>query len=79
MDEAAAELRVIDEIPDVDEHDGLSQAMSGLSVASGNGADAADLPDIDEIPDMEEDLEGEDDATVAAPKKASTPGVIDAG
>lgn len=76
---AGGEPAVIDEIPDVDEHDGVSQAMSGMSLSSGKAADAADIPDIDDIPDMEEeDLEGEDDAAVVAPKKATTSGVVDA-
>lgn len=73
------EERVIDEIPDADEHDELSHGMSGLSVSSANVTGAGEIPDMDEIPDMEEDdLEGEDDAAVAAPKKATTSGLVDA-
>ena len=78
-DELAAEARVIEDIPDVDDHDELSHGMSGLSMTSKGAGSAADIPDIDDIPDMEEeDLEGEDDAAVAAPKKAATSGSIDA-
>ncbi|KAI0339927.1 hypothetical protein BDW22DRAFT_1431406 [Trametopsis cervina] len=77
-EDPSTEPHDIDEIPDVDEHDGVSNAMSGLSL--GKGAEAADIPDLDEIPDMEEEgLEDEDDAAVAAPKKpAAAAGVIDA-
>lgn len=68
----ADDLRVIDEIPDADDHDELSHGMGGLSMSSAHAA-GEEIPDIDEIPDMEEeDLEGEDDAAVAAPKKAAT-------
>lgn len=74
--DSAAELGVIDDIPDVD--DQLSHAMADTSL-SAKGGEPADIPDIDEIPDMEEEgLEDEDDAAVAAPKVTSpVVGVID--
>ena len=80
--DSSSEPREIDEIPDADEHDDISHTMGNMSLSSGNASAPADIPDIDDIPDMEEeDLEGEDDAAVVAPKKAvaTTNSVIDAG
>lgn len=72
----------IHEIPDVDDHgdESITQGIGGLSLDTGKDSSAPDIPDMDEIPDMEEeDLEGEDEAAVAAPKTAApSPGVIDA-
>ena len=72
----------IDEIPDVDEHgdESITQGIGGLSLDTGKDSSAADIPDMDEIPDMEEEnLEGEDEAAVAAPRTGEpSPGVIDA-
>ena len=72
----------IDEIPDVDDHtdEDVSRGMGGLSLDGGKASGANEIPDMDDIPDMEEeDLEGEDEAAVAAPKSAApAPGVIDA-
>lgn len=69
----------IDDIPDVDDENGVTNALGDLSLNGGKGAEPAEIPDIDEIPDMEEeDLEGEDDAAVAAPKKPAASKIIDA-
>lgn len=74
--DAAGEVGVIDDIPDVDEQ--LSHNMAHTSLSS-KGGEPADIPDMDEIPDMEEEgLEDEDDAAVAAPKVSTpTTGIID--
>lgn len=72
--EAAGNAGDLQEIPDVDEQ--LSSAMGGASLSSNTAEDHEAIPDIDDIPDMEEeDLEGEDDAAVVAPKPSA---VIDA-
>ncbi len=71
----------MDEIPDVDEHNEIvSDAMGNMSLSSGKASGPADMPDMDEIPDMEEeDLEGDDDAAVSAPKTvAPASRIIDA-
>jgi ubiquitin-like-conjugating enzyme ATG3 len=76
--DSSAEPAEIDEIPDVDDHDDISHAMGDMSLKAGKGMEPAEIPDLDEIPDMEEEgLEDEDDAAVAAPKKTTTPNVID--
>ncbi|KAJ3554572.1 hypothetical protein NM688_g3035 [Phlebia brevispora] len=78
---AAAAPGDIDEIPDVDDHtdEDVAQGMGGLSLSSGKSSGPANIPDMDDIPDMEEeDLEGDDEAAVAAPKTtAPALGVID--
>ncbi|KAF7797610.1 hypothetical protein EIP86_008810 [Pleurotus ostreatoroseus] len=79
---SAAVAGDIDEIPDVDvdDHldDSMARGMGGMSLSSGTDA-GAEIPDMDDIPDMEEeDLEGDDEAAVAAPKAAApAAGVID--
>lgn len=58
----------------------MSNALGGLSLNGGRGSEPTEIPDIDDIPDMEEeDLEGEDDAAVAAPKQPAASKIIDAG
>ena len=72
----------IDEIPDVDDHtdEDVARGLGGLSLDSGKSSGPTEIPDMDDIPDMEEeDLEGEDEAAVVAPKSAEpASGVIDA-
>ena len=68
--DAGAHVGTIDDIPDVDDADGeVAGAMVHLNL--GGGGAPAEIPDMDEIPDMEEDLEGEDEATAAAPKASN--------
>ena len=65
----------------MDDHtdEDVSRGMGGLSLDGGKASGAGEIPDMDDIPDMEEeDLEGEDDAAVAAPKPAAAK-IIDAG
>ena len=77
--EGGEEVGEIDDIPDADDHDGVVNAFGGLSLNGGQGSEPTEIPDIDDIADMEEeDLEGEDDAAVAAPKPAASK-IIDAG
>jgi len=61
-----ANAQNIDDIPDLD---GLSKDVDNLHLKDGNAPPAvADIPDMDDIPDMEEEgMEGEDEATAAAP------------
>ena len=68
--ESGGHVGTIDDIPDVDDADGeVAGAMGHLNL--GGGGVPAEIPDMDEIPDMEEDLEGEDEATAAAPKASN--------
>lgn len=77
--EGGEEVGEIDDIPDADDHDGVTNTLGGLSLNGGKGSEPAEIPDIDDIPDMEEeDLEGEDDAAVAAPKQPAASKIIDA-
>ena len=70
-DAGGAHVGTIDDIPDVDDADAdAAAAMGGLSLGGARG-EPAEIPDMDEIPDMEEDLEGEDEATAAAPKASN--------
>lgn len=71
---AAANVGVIDDIPDADDAE-VAGAMGNLSIGgAGSKSVPADIPDIDEIPDMEEELEeGEDEATAKPTTKAAGP------
>ena len=69
--DSGANVGTIDDIPDVDDGEAdVSGALGNLSLGGSKG-EPAEIPDMDEIPDMEEDLEGEDEATAAAPKASN--------